>query len=84
MKKSDRFWEMREGGPYDGAGGRQVFKCVGCGAVSRPDKGWNGEPDAHVCSPGCSCASGDLNVVASRAFRSNFDVIFPHAPGSGI
>jgi hypothetical protein len=83
MKRSDRFWEMREGGPYDAVGGREVFKCIGCGAVSRPKKGWNGEP-GHVCAPGCPCAGGDLNVVASAGFRKNFDRIFPNAPGAGI
>ena len=86
MKKYDRFWEMREGGPYDGDGGRQVYKCVGCGAVSRPDpeQGWNGAPDAHVCGPGCPCAGSDLGVIATSSYRKNYDRIFPRAPGAGI
>lgn len=83
MGKYERYWEMTEGGPYDG--GEQVFKCKDCGAVSYPDEGWNGEPDPHRCHPGCRCHETDWSHGrGSRAYKRNFDRIFPNSPGAGI
>jgi hypothetical protein len=82
--KKDQFWEMRSGGPYDKPGeSQEIFKCVGCGAETTPKAGWNGEPDKHLCHPGCRCQS-DLKIGQSRAFRNNFDRIFPNALGAGL
>jgi len=82
--KTERFWPLREGGPYDKPGeSREMYKCIGCGAETYPEKGWNGEPDKHQCKPGCTCQS-DLIQGNSRQFRQNFDRIFPNAPGAGL
>jgi hypothetical protein len=78
----ERFWPMREGGPYGPE--RQVFKCTGCGAETAPASGWNGEPNKHHCRQGCPCQAGDLRIGASGAYRRNFDRVFPHAPGAGL
>ena len=82
--KKDTHWEMRRGGPYDGPGeSEEIYKCVGCGAETAPEAGWNGAPDKHRCRPGCPCG-GDLKIGNSRPFRQNFDRIFPNAPGAGL
>jgi len=81
--KYDRYWEMREGGPYDD--GEEVFKCKDCGAVSYPEDGHDGEPDPGACRSRCSSrqsdwAPGRLN----RNYKRNFDQVFPDAPGAGL
>ncbi len=82
--KHDQFWEMRSGGPYDGPGeSQEIFKCVGCGAETASEKGWNGEPAKHKCHPGCPCQTS-VKIGQSRGFRTNFDRIFPNAPGAGL
>ena len=82
--KKDRHWELREGGPYDKPGeSQEVFKCTDCGAVTRPRKGWNGEPDKHICRPGCSCTTTDLKLTpAGNAYKNNIARIFPTSPGA--
>ena len=78
-----RFWEMKEGGPYDG--GDEVFKCKDCGAVSYPEDGHNGEPAPGHCRK--SCTSKDTDWAPGRvpsAYKRNFDRIFPDAPGVGV
>lgn len=82
--KKDQFWEMRSGGPYDGPGeSQEVFKCVGCGAETAPEKGHNGEPNKHKCHPGCPCQS-DLKIGNSRLFRKNIaKVDFSNRPKVG-
>jgi hypothetical protein len=84
--KKDRFWEMREGGPYAVSEGtaREIFKCTGCGAETAPENGWNGEPSAHHCRPGCPCNGSDWKIGVGRAYRNNFDRIFPNAPAAGL
>jgi hypothetical protein len=85
--KKDRFWEMRlAAGPYgdEDGGSSEVFKCTGCGAETAPDNGWNGEPSTHNCHPGCPCQLSDWKIGSSRAYRNNFDRIFPNAPGAGL
>lgn len=85
--RQDRFWELRKApGPYSEPDeARQIYKCTGCGAETEPRKGWNGEPDRHRCLPGCPCSGSDWRIGgAGRAYRANFDRIFPDAPGSGI
>lgn len=83
--KRDQWWEMLEGGPYDKDSAQEIFKCTGCGAVSRPEAGWNGEPDRHVCHSGCPCSGSDWKIGRQgRTYRENFDRIFPHAPGAGL
>lgn len=87
MSKYGRFWEMREGGPYDGPdGGTEVFKCTKCGAVTRPQTGFNGEPSVARCSHGCRLDNDTdwVNGKQTNAFRRNFDRVFPNAPGSGL
>jgi hypothetical protein len=79
----ERFWPMREGGPYGPES--QIFKCTGCGAETAPEAGWNGEPSRHNCRPGCPCQAGDWKIGAAGGdFRRNFDRIFPNAPGAGL
>jgi len=81
--KFDRYWEMKEGGPYDD--GQEVFKCKDCGAVSAHEKGWDGEPDPHQCSAKCQDNQGDWQPGSvSNAYRRSFDMIFPDAPGVGV
>lgn len=83
--KQDRWWPMKEGGPYDKETALEVYKCVDCGAVSRPDEGWNGSPNAHVHGPNCACAGSDWKIGGvTRIFRREFDRIFPNAPGAGL
>lgn len=86
MGKYDRFWEMREAaGTASDMKQHEVFRCTGCGAVTRPEDGWNGEPDPHKCSDQCKCNHGDWNPGnVSNDFRQNFDRIFPNAPGAGL
>lgn len=82
--KKSQFWEMKQsGGPYDDLPSQEIFKCIGCGAESLPEKGWSGEPDKHQCLPGCPC-SGGWKIGSSRKYRQNYDVIFPNAPGAGL
>jgi hypothetical protein len=83
--KKDRYWEMREGGPYDGGGGEQVFVCTDCGTVTRHEKGWDGEPNDKACKSHCRDNHGDWKPGrVTNSFRSNFDDIFPDAPGAGL
>jgi len=83
MGKFDKYWEMKEGGPYDQ--GEEVFKCTDCGAVTFPDKGFNGEPDTDQCTEKCKANSGDWKPGAvSDKYRRNLDEVFPAAPGAGI
>jgi hypothetical protein len=85
-RKKDQFWEMRvAAGPYDDNAPRQIFKCTSCGAETQPKEGWNGEPNRHLCKPGCPCKSSDWKPGAVTAkFRRNFDRIFPEAPAAGL
>lgn len=80
MGKHDGFWEMREGGPK--SEGREVFKCTGCNATTRPQNGHSGAPDPHRCAPGCKNhhhATSDWRPVTSQAYRDNYEAIFGHA-----
>lgn len=79
----DKFWELTEGGPYEP--GNEIFKCTECGAETHHPAGWNGEPDPHLCRPGCSCKESDYAPGRlNSAYKRNFDRIFPNAPGAGI
>ena len=81
--KNDRYWEMRQGGPYDK--GRQIFKCVDCGAETAPENGFNGEPDPGRCHHDCRMHHGDWEPGrVSRQYKVNFDRIFPDAPWAGL
>ena len=83
--KRDRYWEMREGGPYDGENANQIFKCTDCGAETHHPKGWNGEPDPHLCTADCRRDHGDWRPGGARpVYKKNFDRIFPNAPGAGL
>jgi hypothetical protein len=84
--KKDRFWEMRvAGGPYsDPSDVQQVFKCTGCGAETESERGWNGEPNRHRCHPGCPCQDVKVAQGNRSTFASNYDRIFPNAPGAGL
>lgn len=118
MGHYDRYWEMEQGGPYDEPSEKEkIFKCTDCGAETHHPKGFDGEPDATACHPGCRSHASDwrpgrvssvyLNnietvrfdketpyadkgkgddeqVKAIRAFKHNFDAIFPAAPGAGL
>jgi len=79
--KFDRYWELTEGGPYEP--GEEMFKCSDCGAETFPEDGWNGEPEPGLCKRGCKSHDTDWAPGNnSRAFKKNFDRIFPGAPGS--
>jgi hypothetical protein len=80
----ETFWPMQmKNGPYDEA--REVFKCRGCGAVTEPRNGWNGEPDPSMCSDRCHVhASKWRRPASSQRYRENFVEIFPDTPGAGI
>ncbi len=81
--KFERYWPMKEGGPYDE--GEECFKCKDCGGVSFHDEGWNGEPDSHQCTEKCKSNHGDwLPGSVSDLYRKNLDNIFPDAPGAGM
>lgn len=84
--KKDRYFELREGGPYDKPGeSAEMFKCTDCGAETHPKEGWNGAPNPHKCHPGCRANHGDWKIGgASRLFKRNFDRVFPNAPGAGL
>jgi len=83
MGKFDKYWEMKEGGPYDQ--GEEVFKCTDCGAVTFPDKGFNGEPDTRQCTEKCQAGSGDWKPGnVTNNYRRNLDKVFPDAPGAGL
>ena len=86
MGKFSRYWPMREGGPYDGNAADEVYKCTECGAVTRPGKGHNGEPNPRRCSHDCRMDHGDWvnGKQNKRVFNANFDRTFPNAPGVGI
>lgn len=83
MGKYDKFWEMREGGPYEE--GEQAFKCTRCGAVSYHPEGWDGEPNCDACSPQCRDGIGDWapGKINDR-YRQNFTRIFPDSPGADL
>lgn len=81
MSGYDRYWEMKEGGPYDS--GEEVFKCADCGAITHHDDGWNGEPDPSRCRDNCKGHSVSLGG-GSKKYKENFDNIFPGAPGGGV
>lgn len=84
MSRYGRYWEMRE---FDGKGrpGREVFRCTDCGAVTRSEKGHDGEPDVHRCGPGCAVHGSDWKPgERDGGYRENFDRIFPRAPGAGL
>lgn len=79
-----KYWEMMEGG-HPEEPRYEVFKCTDCGATTRPDNGWNGEPNTHLCKPGCRCKETGLKVVKpTDLFRENYEVIFPHSIGAGL
>lgn len=69
----NRYWEMKEGGPYDD--GEEVFKCTDCGSVTYHDDGWNGEPDPSRCRDGCGGHSLTVGAGSKRYF-DNYDNIF--------
>ncbi|HAJ26816.1 MAG TPA: hypothetical protein DCG53_06150 [Syntrophus sp. (in: bacteria)] len=86
-RKKEQYWPMRLGGPYSKAEGdaKEIFKCTGCGAVTKPKTGWSGTPDKHHCLPGCQCNHGDWKPGGvTQIFRKNFDQIYPNAPGAGL
>jgi hypothetical protein len=79
----DRYWEMKEGGPYDA--GNEIFKCKDCGAETFPTEGHDGEPDPGHCREGCSSRDEDWAPGrVSRVYKRNFDGIFPDALGAGV
>lgn len=114
----DRYWEMREGGPYDKPGeSNEIFKCKDCGAETHHHEGFNGEPETGHCAESCSSRESDWRPgrvstqyvkhleqvlwedetryanknkdmlpasAAQKRFVSNFDSIFPDAPGMGV
>jgi len=83
LGKFDRFWEMKEGGPYDS--GEEVFKCTGCGAVTAPRDGFDGEPDPHLCTDKCRGSHAESNSARiSRRYKDNFKRIFPDSPGADL
>lgn len=84
--KKDRYFELRQGGPYDAPGESvEMYKCTDCGAETYPAAGWNGAPDPHKCHPGCRANHGDWKIGGvSLAYRRNFDKIFPNAPAAGL
>jgi len=83
MGKFDKYWEMKEGGPYDQ--GEEVFKCTDCGGVTFPEKGFNGEPDTSQCTEKCQANSGAWKPGAvSDKYRRKLDEVFPNAPGAGL
>jgi hypothetical protein len=84
--KKDRYFELKEGGPYDTPGeSSEMFKCTDCGAETHPEDGWNGAPNPHRCHPGCQANHGDWKIGAvSRVYKRNYDRIFPDAPGAGL
>lgn len=74
---------MESGGPYEQ--GDEVFKCTRCGAETAPEKGWDGEPEPHHCTPDCRMHHGDWTYGrGGSGYRENFDRIFPDAPGAGL
>ncbi len=78
------YWHMQEKAGV-GAPGKEVFRCMDCGAVTRSGNGWNGSPDPSQCKNGCSSPPGDwINGKVADAYRENFDKIFPDAPGAGL
>jgi hypothetical protein len=74
MGHFDRYWEMKEGGPYDEP--NKVFKCRDCGAETHAQEGWDGEPDTHLCHGECPSRSSDWRPgrVSSKYLR-NFETI---------
>lgn len=79
----DRYWEMRQGGPYDE--GDEIFKCIDCGGETEPAQGHSGAPDPTNCLSHCSSKSeGWRPGKNGPLYKKNFDSIFPDAPGSGI
>jgi len=73
-----KYWEMTTGGPYRDDplfSPREVFKCTGCGAETMPERGFNGEPNRHICGPDCKMEHSDLRIGASEAFIANYQQI---------
>lgn len=81
--KYDRYWEMRQGGPYDE--GREVFKCTDCGAVTPAAKGHNNAPDPTRCSDKCKESHGDWKPGSvSARYKQNLAAMFPDSPGADL
>lgn len=85
----ERYWEMREGGPYADQKGQdpsnKIFKCKDCGAETHPRKGWNGEPDPHLCSKNCPSRASDWKPGrVSNAFRKGMESMLFHAEKTGV
>lgn len=60
MGHFDRYWELREGGPYDDEGeSEEIFKCTDCGAQTHHPDGYNGEPNTDACHAGCASRASD-------------------------
>jgi len=87
MGHYDRYWEMREGGPYAGEPGQEdnrIFKCRDCGAETHHRDGWDGEPDPGRCAPWCPSRNSDWRPGrVSNRFRENFDRIRFRRNGGG-
>ena len=73
--KFGQYWEMTEGGPYTDdpfSKPREMFKCTGCGAETHSEKGYNGEPNRHICGPDCKMEHSDLRIGPSEAFMRGY------------
>jgi len=73
--KFGKYWEMTSGGPYKDdplCQPQEMFKCTSCGAETKPEEGYNGEPNRHICGPDCRMEHSDLRIGASEAFVRNY------------
>ena len=74
MGKYDQFIELRSGGPYGEAEYEdEIFKCAKCDAETYPEKGFDGEPDRHVCTHDCRMDHSDVLVGNSARYVRNYD-----------
>ena len=76
----ERYWEMQEGGPYAGQDDQdpanKIFKCKDCGAETHAHEGWDGEPEAELCSAECPSRASDWRPgKVSNAFRRNIGAV---------
>ena len=62
----DNFWEMQEGGPYDGENSNKIFKCTCCGGETFHEDGWDGAPDLSRCHKDCPCRATDWSPGRSE------------------
>jgi|LGVE01.1.fsa_nt_gb hypothetical protein len=76
-----KFWEVREKCSVVDAdkgivpGERKVFRCIDCGAVTKCDGDWNGEPDINKCSEECQARTKALraSLVVTDNFRRGYE-----------